>query len=106
MKKLLSTKYSASAFNIAMLILRAGLGGLMLPHGYDKLTNFAANREGIINFLGLGPNISLALLIFAEFFCSLFLILGLFSRLVVIPLIIAIFHFRYKPHDETLPGDL
>ena len=105
MKKLLSTKYSASAFNIAMLILRAGLGGLMLPHGYDKLTNFAANREGITNFLGLGPNISLALLIFAEFFCSLFLILGLFSRVVVIPLIAAMSVAVVQAHKGDIFGD-
>ena len=89
MKKLLSTKYSASAFNIALLILRAGFAGLMLPRGYDKLVHFAMYKKDFLNFLGMGSSLSLALLIFAEFFCSLFLLIGLFSRLVVIPLIIA-----------------
>jgi putative oxidoreductase len=89
MKKLLSTKYSASAFNIAMLILRVGFAGLLLPHGYDKLVNFAANEKLMINFLGIGQSMSLALVVFAEFFCALFVLLGLFTRLASIPLIIS-----------------
>jgi len=104
MNKLLSTKYSASAFNIAMLVLRAGLAGLMLPHGYDKLVHFAQNQKGMINFLGMGTTLSLVLLIFAEFFCSLFLLMGLFSRLVVIPLIVAMSVALFKVHNAEIFG--
>ena len=89
MKKLFSTKYSASAFNLAMLILRIGFAGLVLPHGYDKLVHFEANERGMINFLGIGQTMSLALVIFSEFFCSLFVLLGLFTRFASIPLIIS-----------------
>ena len=88
MRKLLSTKYSASAFNMAMLVLRLGVGILMLMHGYDKLQHFAKYEPQFINFIGIGTTMSLALAVFAEFFCSLFLILGLFTRLACIPLII------------------
>jgi putative oxidoreductase len=88
MKKLLSTKYSAGAFTTAMLVLRLGLGILMLMHGYDKLVHFGAKQNSFMNFLGLGSTITLALVVFAEFFCSLFIILGLFTRLATIPLII------------------
>lgn len=105
MRKLLSTKYSASAFNVAMLLLRVGLGGLMIPHGYDKLVHFASYRKDFINFLGIGSSISLALVIFAEFFCSLFLIFGLFSRLVVIPLIIAMTVAVVKAHNSEIFGE-
>jgi hypothetical protein len=35
MKKLLSTRYSAGAFNTAMLVLRIGVGVLMMHYGYD-----------------------------------------------------------------------
>ena len=105
MKKLLSTKYSASAFNIAMLILRAGMGILMLPHGYDKLVNFQKYSKDFMNFLSMGSTTSLALLIFAEFFCSLLLILGLFSRFAVIPLIIAMFVALFKGHNGEVFGD-
>lgn len=88
MKKLLSTKYSAGAFSTAMLVLRLGLGILMMMHGYDKLVHFGAKQNTFMNFLGMGSTLTLALVVFAEFFCSLFLILGLFTRLAAIPLII------------------
>jgi putative oxidoreductase len=87
--KLLSTKYSNGAFNLAMLILRVGFAGLMIPHGYDKLTQFAVYRKDFINFLGTGNSVSLALTIFAEFFCACLVFLGLFTRLAAIPLVIA-----------------
>lgn len=104
MKKLLSTKYSAAAFNIAMLILRVGFAGLMLPHGYDKLVHFAMYKKDFMNFMGIGSTLSLALLVFAEFFCSLFLLVGLFSRLIVIPLIIAMTVALFKAEHGDIFG--
>ncbi len=88
MKKLLSTRYSAGAFNIAMLLLRLTAGILMMHHGYDKLIHFSEYKNSFMNFIGIGSTASLALVVFAEFFCSLFLVLGLFTRLATIPLII------------------
>jgi putative oxidoreductase len=88
MSKLLSTKYSSGAFNFGMLLLRLGIGVLMASHGYDKLTHFNSYRPHFINFMGIGQTASLGLAVFAEFFCSIFLILGLFTRLACIPIII------------------
>jgi len=88
MKKILSIHYSSAAFNLAMLLLRLGVGILMMNHGYHKLVGFSETKEKFISFLGLGQSLSLSLCIFAEFFCSMFLILGLFTRLATIPLII------------------
>jgi len=88
MKKLLTTKYSASAFSTAMLILRVGVGVLMMNHGYSKLIKFSELKNTFMNFMGLGSSTSLILVIFSEFFCSILLILGLFTRLATIPLII------------------
>ena len=88
MKKLISTKYSAGAFNAAMFILRVGVGLLMMNHGYSKLIHFAEMKGKFMNWMGLGTTTSLSLVIFAEFFCSILLILGLFTRLATIPLII------------------
>ncbi len=105
MRKLLSTKYSAGAFNTAMLLLRLGLGILMMKHGYDKLTGFSELEPKFMNFMGIGSTMSLALLVFAEFFCSLFLILGLFTRLAAIPLIIATCVMVFKAHNGEVFGD-
>ena len=88
MKKLLSTKYSAGAFSTAMLVLRLGVGILMMMHGYDKLVHFGVKQNTFMSFLGMGSTLTLALVVFAEFFCSLFIVLGLFTRLATIPLII------------------
>jgi len=96
MKKLFSTKYSAGAFNTAMLFLRVGVGSLMMTHGYDKLIKFSEYKATFMNFLGLGSTTSLALVVFSEFFCSILLILGLFTRLATIPLIITMGVVIYK----------
>ena len=61
----------------------------MLSHGFPKLEQLTAGGEiKFMDFLGLGPVISLVLVVFAEFICSIFVILGLFTRWMVIPLII------------------
>lgn len=105
MKKLLSTKYSAGAFNAAMLVLRLGVGILMMVHGYDKLVHFSEYQGKFMNFLGIGTTMSLALVVFAEFFCSLFLILGLFTRLASIPLIVTMCVALFKAHNADFTGD-
>jgi putative oxidoreductase len=105
MKKLLSTKYSAGAFSTAILVLRLGVGILMMMHGYDKLVHFGAKQNTFMNFMGIGSTMSLALVVFAEFFCSLFLILGLFTRLAAIPLIIATLVMIFKAHNGEVFGD-
>ncbi len=105
MKKLLSTKYSAGAFNVAMLLLRLGAGALMMMHGYNKLIHFSDKKDTFMNFMGMGSTMSLALVVFAEFFCSLFLMLGLFTRLSVIPLIITMLVALFKSHNGEIFGD-
>lgn len=104
MRKLFSAKYSAGAINAAMLILRLGLGILMIKIGYDKLTHFSTMKGEFMNFMGLGSSVSLALVIFAEFFCSAFLILGLMTRLATIPLIITMCVVVFKVSDADVFG--
>jgi len=105
MKRLFSANYSAGAFNTAMLVLRLGLGILMMNHGYQKLMNFGTYEAQFMSFLGLSKTISLALVVFAEFFCSLFLILGLFTRLATIPLIITMCVALFKAHNAHFFSD-
>jgi putative oxidoreductase len=88
MSKFLSTKYSNAGFNFGMLVLRVVLGILLASHGYDKLVAFGSLRYKFMNFLHMGSTLSLALVIFAELFCSIFLILGLFTRFACIPILI------------------
>ncbi|MFN7676469.1 DoxX family protein [Flavobacterium sp.] len=71
--------------DLGLLLIRVIIGTLMAFIGYEKLIHFdelvvdefwAKN----VSFLGMTGGVPLFLTIFAEFFCSLFLILGLFTR--------------------------
>lgn len=105
MKRLLSTHYSAGAFNVAMLFLRIASGALMMNHGYNKLVTFASKKATFMNFLGIGRATSLSLTIFAEFFCALFIIIGLFTRLATVPLIIVMCVAVFKAHNADFFGE-
>jgi putative oxidoreductase len=104
MKKLFSTGYSSSAFNLALFILRVGAGILMIHHGYDKLVHFNQYSQHFIHFLGMSAEVSLSLAIFAEFFCAIFIMLGLFTRLAAIPLVIDVSVAVAKGHDMEIFG--
>jgi putative oxidoreductase len=99
MKKLLSIHYSAFAFNTSMLLLRVVFGILMMYHGYDKLVHFNERKSDFYNLFGIGSTSSLVLSIFAEFFCALFLIIGLFTRVVALPLVINMSVALFSVHN-------
>jgi putative oxidoreductase len=103
-KKLLNTRVSNGAFNTAMLVLRIMAGGMMIVHGYDKLLHFAEYKAKFMSFLGLGSGLSLSLAIFAEFFCALFMVLGLFTRVSAIPLIISCSVALFSAHHADVLG--
>jgi putative oxidoreductase len=72
-----------------LLILRIAVGALMLgSHGWAKLSSYGTMAGQFPDPIGLGSTPSLILAIFAEFFCSLALILGLATRWATIPLIV------------------
>ena len=104
-KKILSTKINDSQVNIALLILRVTAGVLMAHHGYQKLSNFASIEPKFMEFLGLNKSISLGLVVFAEFFCSLLLIAGLATRFVLVPLIITMIVAVFSAHGGDIFGD-
>jgi len=76
----------------------------MMSHGYDKLVHFGSRHNSFMNFLGIGSTFSLSLVIFAEFFCSLFIIMGLFTRLATIPLIITMSVALFKASSAEIFG--
>lgn len=105
MKKFfLSVNKGTAQSNLAAFILRVGMGALMIPyHGYAKLVNFESMRHEFMDFMGLGSTLSLSMAIFAEFFCSILLIFGLFTRLASIPLIVTML-IALSAHDWMLFG--
>ncbi len=71
----------------AVLILRVGISSLMLTHGYAKLTTFLSGDHSFADPIGIGEELSYFLTICAEFGCSILVILGLGTRLALVPLI-------------------
>ena len=71
----------------------------MVRHGLSKIINFNIEVTEMISLFGLSQKICLLLVIFAEFFCSILLILGLFTRLACIPLIITMAVALFIKHD-------
>lgn len=89
MKDSYTTNLDLSKVDMGLLILRIGAAGLMLTHGFPKLIAFfGAEVNKFADPLGLGMDTTLALVVFSEFVCSILVILGLGTRLAVIPLII------------------
>ena len=84
-----STKSNPLIIDIVLLVTRIFVGFAMLSHGYPKLQDLLSGEEiQFFCFLGLSDKTSLILAVFAEFVCSIFIILGLFTRFAVFFLII------------------
>ncbi|MEX0965947.1 MAG: DoxX family protein [Bacteroidia bacterium] len=78
-----------SSVNMGLLVLRVFSGSFMLfAHGYPKLKSFNERFSTFSDPLGVGSEISYLFAVGAEFLCSILVILGLFTRVAVIPLII------------------
>jgi putative oxidoreductase len=88
--------------NLAALVLRMILGGLMIMHGWPKLSGYNEMVGMIGNPIGLGPDVSLSLAIFGEFICGIFILLGFLTRLSVIPTFItmAVAFFIVHANDD------
>lgn len=89
MKNTYSTNLNLKNVDLGLLIFRIGISALMFTHGIPKLIRFFGNEE--ITFadpLGFGEVISFSFAVFAEFICSILVLLGLGTRLAAIPLAI------------------
>jgi putative oxidoreductase len=82
--------------SIGLLILRLGVGGYMLTHGWGKLQMMlAGDFDKFGDPIGLGSGPSLLLVVTAEFLGALLVMLGLATRLgaalVVVTMAVAAF---------------
>jgi len=80
---------SDKSVSFGLLVLRVGVSFSMIYlHGYPRLVSFRDISSEFADPLGVGTATSLSLVVFAEFFCSLLLMVGLVTRWSCIPLII------------------
>ena len=88
------------AANIGIFVLRVGISLVMLTHGYPKLAKFLSGDHSFADPINIGEKLSFILVIGAEFFCSVFLILGLGTRIVLIPLIFTMLVIFFVVHGD------
>lgn len=102
MKKVISFVVAPSPklLSLGLLILRVLVGITMLTHGLAKLTSFSELSETFPDPIGLGRVLSLMLIIGAEVGCSLFIIVGAFTRLATIPLIFSMLVVIFVVHGS------
>lgn len=87
--------------DIGILLLRLGVGGLMLTHGIPKLQRLFGSEP--ITFgdpLGIGVEATLTLVVFSEVICSVLIIVGLATKLAAIPLFITMFVAFFIVHAD------
>ena len=76
--------------SLGLLILRLGTGGYLLSHGVGKVRMLLGGEfETFGDPVGLGSRLSLALVAGAELLCPVLVILGLFTRLAAVPVVIS-----------------
>lgn len=107
MKKLFAPGNDSTLTSLALLILRLWFGlTMMLHHGLDKIVHFSDYAPKFVHFIGLSQNVSLSLTIFAEFFCSALLVLGLITRFGALVLIINMSVAFVMVHKMALSGPM
>lgn len=87
------------ATSLGLLFLRFIFGGMLMLHGWEKLTHF---EYYALHFTG--GEIGLGLVVFAEFFCAFSIIIGLLHRLALLPPIISMGIAFFVSHHALLTG--
>lgn len=94
--------------DLGKLFLRVTAGGGMLwQHGWGKLIDFSEISGKFGDPIGLGPTVSLVLIVFAETLCAALVMLGLWTRVSTVPLIIgmAVAAFISNADDPFRAGE-
>lgn len=86
--------------DLSLLLVRLAAGGFMFTHGFGKLQKLVNGNFEFGDPIGLGPEVSLGLTVFAEILCASLVLVGLFTRLVVIPLIITMLVAVFIVHAD------
>jgi len=87
--------------DFGLLAVRLLSGGMMLTHGLPKFDRLFG--EGPVKFadpFGLGPEISLGLVLFAEVGCSLLVMLGFKTRWATLPLLFTMLMAAFYAHGS------
>lgn len=104
MKKYLFSTHPIG-FDLSLLVFRAFISVMMIPHGWNKWIHFDEKKAKFMDFMGFGHETSLLLVILAELICPCLILLGLGTRLAIIPVVIAMSVAVFDAHDGEIFGD-
>jgi putative oxidoreductase len=99
MKKIFATDTKSLNNHLALLVGRIAIAVLMLLHGVPKMQMlFSGHPVQFPSVIGMSAELSLALAVFAEVFCSILILVGFATRLAVVPLIITMLVVVFSIH--------
>lgn len=76
--------------DLGLLVLRVGLSAMLLTHGIKKFMDFVGGDMAVAGDpIGLGTMITSILILIAEFIAPVLIIIGLKTRIMSVPVIIA-----------------
>jgi len=89
------------ANSLGLLVLRVGVGGLMMTHGWTKLQMVLAGEfDKFKDPLDLPANLGLFGAVGAEFVCALAVALGFLTRFTAIPVVFTMCVAAFVVHGE------
>lgn len=85
---LFSTKITEKRTSIALLVFRVLLSlSLFNTHGLKKILHFEETLAHIPDPFGFGSELSTYIALFANLVCPVFVVLGLFTRVAILPIV-------------------
>lgn len=100
LKTFLKSKSYGPKIDFSLLLIRIASGGFMLTHGLVKLGMMMNGDFDFPDPIGLGATFSLILTVFSEVICAFLILLGVLSRIAVIPLIITMLVIIFIVHGN------
>src|SRR5690606_1891016 len=79
---------NSTNYNLGLLLLRVGFGGMMLTHGFPKLMKMLSGDFSFGDPIGIGETTTLILAVLAEVVFPILVIIGFKTRFSAIPVII------------------
>ena len=97
----MNTNTRTNVQSLGLLIIRLGIGGYMLTHGWGKLQMLmAGNADQFADPLGIGPTVSLIMVVFAELVCAALVMAGALTRLACVPLVVTMLVAAFVAHGS------
>jgi putative oxidoreductase len=87
--------------SVGILLLRVGAGGMLFfAHGLPKLLHWTELAHKFANPVGLGPEVSFSLVVFAEVVCAGAVMLGVATRVAAAPIVFFLLVGAFVQHGR------